>query len=190
METDLKDAMRKFDRNTTIFQNKVDETIQLKKELEVLKISLQDEISELNGCRKTIEDTIRETTKASHPELVVLMTISLAKQFSELSESLDILMKELKFSHQKQERKLKKTNLYICFVFCLGSLLSGASLWYFFPQQTNYSLSQRHFDYLREGIMFRHAFKNLTPQEQKNLKVKMGDSWKNYYDEIVDQRTF
>ena len=185
METELKDAMRKFDRNTTIFQNKVDETIQLKKELERLKTSLQDEISELNGCRKTIEDTIRETTKASHPELVGLMTTSLSKQFSKLSESLEGLMQELKSSHQKQEQKLKKTNLYICFAFCLGSLLSGASLWYFFPQKTNYSLNQRHFEYLREGIMFRHAFKKLPPQEQKKLKAKMGNSWKEYYEEIL-----
>ena len=185
METDLKDALRKFDRNTTIFQNKIDDTIQLKKELEALKESLKDEVSELNGCRKTIEETIRETTKASHPELVGLMTTSLSKQFSKLAGSLERLMKELKSTHQKQERKIKKSSLYICAAFCLGSLLSGASLWYFFPQQTNYSLSQRHFEYLREGIMFRHGFKNLTPQEQKNLKAKMGDSWKGYYEEIL-----
>ncbi len=185
METDLKDALRKFDRNTTIFQNKIDETIQLKKELAGLKISLQDEVSELNGCRKTLEETIRETTKASHPELVGLMTTSLSKQFLKLSGSLDGLMQELKSSHQYQERKLKKTSLYICVAFCLGSLLSGASLWYFFPQQTNYSLSQRHFDYLREGIMFRHAFKKLLPQEQEKLRAKMGDSWKGYYEEIM-----
>ena len=159
--------------------------IQLKKELEALKTSLQDEVSVLSGCRKTIENTIRETTKASHPELVGLMTTSLSKQFSKLSESLEGLMQELKSSHQKQERKLKKTSLYICFAFCLASLLSGASLWYFFPQKTNYSLSQRHFDYLREGITFRHAFKNLSQQEQKNIKAKMGDSWKDYYNEIL-----
>ncbi len=185
METDIKDAMRKFDRNTTIFQNKIDETIQLKKELEALKASLQDEISELNGCRQTIEGTIRETTKDSHPELVSLMTMSLSKQFSKLSETLDGLMKELNSSHQKQEKKMKKASLYICFAFCLGSLLSGISLWYFFPQHTNYNLSQRHFDYLREGILFRHAFKKLSPQEQKKLKSKMGDSWKGYYEEIM-----
>ncbi|NCP62687.1 MAG: hypothetical protein GW748_05175 [Alphaproteobacteria bacterium] len=185
METDLTDAMRKFDRNTTIFQNKVDETIQLKKELEALKTSLQDEISELNGCRKNVEDTIRETTKSSHPELVVLMTTSLSKHFSKLSETVDGLMQELKSSHQKQEKKMKKASLYICLAFCFGSLLSGTILWYFFPQQVNYSLSQRHFEYLREGILFRHAFKKLSPQEQKNLKGKMGEYWKEYYEEIM-----
>ncbi|HBN22326.1 MAG TPA: hypothetical protein DD412_03730 [Holosporales bacterium] len=185
MEDDLKDAVRKFDRNTTIFQNKIDETIQLKKELEALKTSLQDEISELNGCRKTIEDTIRETTKASHPELVGLMTTSLSKQFSKLSETLDDLIQELKSSHQKQKRKMKKASLYICLAFCLGSLLNGLGIWHFFPQQTNYSLSQRHFEYLREGIMFRHAFTKLSPQEQKKLKKQMGSSWKGYYEEIM-----
>ena len=185
MEAELKDAMRKFDRNTTIFQNKIDETIQLKKELEGVKASLQDEISELNGCRKNVEEAIRETTKASHPELVGLMTASLSKQFLKLTESMDGLMQELKNTHQKQERKLKKMSIYICAAFCFGSLLSGIGLWYFFPQQTNYSLSQRHFEYLREGIIFRHAFKKLSPQEQKKIRAKMGESWKGYYEEIM-----
>lgn len=188
MEDALKDAMRKFDRNTTIFQNKIDETIQLKNELEALQGSLQDEISELNGCRKTVEDTIRETTKSSHPELIGLMTTSLSKQFSKLAETLDGLMQDLKNTHQKQKKKMKKANLYIYLAFCLGSLLSGASLWYFFPQQINYSLNQRHFEYLREGIMFRHSFKRLSIQERKNFKAKMGDSWKGYYEELIQNQ--
>ena len=184
------EILRKIERNNGVFSRKIEETIHLKKELQVLKESLQIEVTELQATRGEIEDTIKETTKRSHPELTRLMSNSLNEKFQELSRPLKETTTILNSSYKKQETKLRKIALYVGFSILSSSTISGWGLWYFFPQteifQIEFSSEQRR--QMEYGALLQFALPKMPKKEQDKIWSLMGDSWKEYYEKMLGRK--
>lgn len=183
---DLENMSGKIQRNIQLFESKLESLIALNNELSQLKDALQLEVTELNCFKSATEKIISDTIINNHPELARLLKEGIAEDYKPILNNMETLLNRMDHTYGSYLKRFQWKGFMIAIAFCLGSLLSGLSLWYFFPQTTvvRSYLGEKHFSYLKEGVMFKHAFKKLSKADQNRIRKAMGDSWKEYYDEI------
>lgn len=183
-----------IDRKVDSIKNIVDKMMDLKSEILDLKKDLKMEVDELREIRIEAKNTIEKAMHDSHPHLTSLIKKGLAENFSSLKEELTTLSIEfrqkMEGAYRVRESSLTTKGILVTLSFCLGSLLTGAGLWYFFPQHVsvNQTLTDWQMKGLRDGALFKHAFKKLPKKEQESLTKKMWDSYDDWFKEFLDHR--
>lgn len=188
------------ERNVLIFKKLKDDLFQLKKDLSGIMSKLTLEVSELEDhntsalemlkqASSQIQETVEKATVESQPVLTKLIKESLAEPFSAMKQEVSSLSKKLEGAYRERESSLTTKGVLVTISFCLGSMLTGAGLWYFFPQHVsvNQSLTDWQLKGLRDGAMFRHAFKKLAKKEQQALEKKMWDSYDDWFNEFLEK---
>lgn len=202
MENELAELTRRLSRDTTVLKTKIDETISLKKDMQSIITELQNEASEFKNCRSDIETAISDTTKESFPDLVNIISESIDKslavivkselsKFSESVESFGDHLKtcsaELKSNNNHYRKKLSRVGIIICSTFCLSSILTGFGLWYFFPQSQTIAFTPDQRQAMEYGTLLKFALPKLSDKDRQIIIDKMGDSWKDYYKELLPE---
>lgn len=189
------------ERNILIFKKLKDDLFLFKKDLSGLMNKLTLEVSELEGHNKSaldmlektsseVQRTVEKATVESQPLLTRLIKESLGEHFSTMKQELSALSQKLEGAYQVRESSLTTKGILITLSFCLGSILTGAGLWYFFPQHVsvNQALTDWQLKGLRDGALFRHAFRKLPKKDQESLTKKMWDSYDDWFKEFLDHR--
>lgn len=183
-----------LDRKLDSMKNVVDKMIDLKSEILGIMENLKTEVDELRGIRTEAKKTVEKTMLESHPQLTSLIMNGLGEKFTLLKEELMSLStdfrQKMEGAYRERESSLTTKGVLVTLSFCLGSLLTGAGLWYFFPQHVsiNQTLTDWQMKGLRDGALFRHAFKKLPKKEQEGLTKKMWDSYDDWFKEFLDNR--
>lgn len=162
--------------------------------------NLKQEITLLKAVNNDVKKTISETVEKNLPEIQKITDQSvrnhISREVMELSNPITSLTQELSgFSKTIESRletyhqKFKFTGVALCVSFCIGCLLSGAGLWYFFPQHhtTKVEFSPKQRKAMEMGTLLKYAFPKLSKTEQINVRKAMGDSWNEYYKELLNR---
>ncbi len=158
---------------------------------------LSEEVVFLRGCNESIEETIKSSVNDNLPKftrsieqplkgLVNSQVQTLATPINALKNELTSFANTITKTHEKQSEKLKRTGLYTLIAFCFGSLLTGAGLWYFFPQHhtTNVEFSPKQRKAMEMGTLLKFAMPKLSKADQEKVNEALGKSWDEYYKEL------
>lgn len=197
-ETEQIDAQE--ERSTLLLKKLKEDLFDIKKDLAGLMNKLTLEVTELENhnasalkrleqsCSK-LRETMQRTLLESQPLMTKLIQESVQKPFDEMKQEVKALSHNLEDVYHVKERKLTTKGVLISLSFCVSSLLTGGSLWYFFPQKVSVaqSLTDTQLKGLRDGALFRHAFKKLSKREQKDLEKKMWDAYDDWFKEFLER---
>ena len=159
---------------------------------------LKQEITLLKAANNDVRKTISETVEKNLPEIQKLTdqsvrthisreVMELSKPIKSLTQELSRFSKTIEMRLKKYHHKFKFTGIALCASFCIGCLLSGVVLWYFFPQyhvtKVEFTTEQRKA--MEMGSLLKFAMPKLAKADQEKIRKAMGDSWSEYYKDIL-----
>ena len=171
------------------------------KSIEGSQKSVSNEVTLLRACNQEIENTIAnsvsESAETFSEKTSKKVTSFLEKEIDQFSRIIKTLKQDqsqflnvLKDENKRYKKKLSKAGSAIIFSFCLGSIVSGAGLWYFFPQtsivQLNLNTEQRR--QMEYGALIQLALPKMSQKEQDKIWSLMGHSWKDYYEKLFGRK--
>jgi seryl-tRNA synthetase len=199
MTTEIDNIIERISRSSDQFDVFCLSAAETTKNLKKAHGDLKQEVTLLRTTHNEISETIRQSIKVHMPELseMTKKTVNefLEKEIKQLSEPMKKLaqeweqcVKEIRYEQKEQKNKLKKTGALICFSFCLGSVLSGIGLWYFFPQSATHTIAFTHEQrkHMEQGTLLSFALPKMSKAEQEKIGSIMGDSWKEYYEKMFN----
>jgi hypothetical protein len=103
-------------------------------------------------------------------------TVGLVKYSAEEAER---LKKEVnKAVHEAQQaiyfgkKEMTLRSIKMTFVFCLSSVMTALSIFYFFPQHVHYSFNAEAAQYMSYGIAYAECFKELSQKDRDMILNK------------------
>lgn len=195
----LNKAINSLSKTSGIMDSFSLKIVSASKNIDDSRTQLSDEIILLRSCNENIENTISKSVieSANHfadrtstllKPFLNDQTEKLTQIIRNLDQNQENFLNILRTEHTRQRGKLSKVGFTLCLSFCLGSLLSGASLWYFFPQSTTHTIAftpeQRK--HMEHGTLLSFALPKMSKKEQEKIGSLMGDSWKEYYEKMFN----
>lgn len=188
----LEDAMRKVDRLTTVLGTKVESFSASERALSNCRKELTLEVEELKTLKNALEQALPELVNKAMKSNVQIMvpqlipplvedfrekTFSFAesslKETARIKGEIDRSVSEVTglISRQKKEMNVRVAALTL--VFCLSSLLTAGGIFYFFPQEVHYGLSDNTLKTYFVGEAVMEIFNKLSSHDQALIKEKM-----------------
>ena len=188
----LEDAIGRIDRLTTVLGTKVESFSASEQALSKWRKELTLEVEELKTLKHSLEQSLPElinkSIKSSSQIIVSQLIPSLVESFVEktiffvdsslkeaarLKDEIDHSISQVMglISTQKKEMTLRIAAL--TFVFCLSSLMTAGGIFYFFPQQIHYGLSDNTLKTYFLGEVVMKNFNKLNANDQALIKEKM-----------------
>ncbi|NRA89627.1 MAG: hypothetical protein HRU43_00560 [Simkaniaceae bacterium] len=191
--------IKKITRAADVLDSFSLKVVESAKALEKIKEDLSDEVTVLRSKSSNIKDDVAQKLEESLPKFaedvhtllknsVTHLTASALEPIQKLEDKQQKALDHLYSLQRNQERKLKLSTLATFLAFCSGSLVTGFGIWYFFPQ-TSYNTYEFTTDQRRameHGTLLQFAMKKMPQKEQEKLWSLMGDSWKEYYEEVFN----
>lgn len=188
----LEDAIGRIDRLTTVLGTKVESFSASEQALSKWRKELTLEVEELKTLKHSLEQSLPElinkSIKSSSQIIVSQLIPSLVEGFVEktiffvdsslkeaarLKDEIDHSISQVMglISTQKKEMTLRIAAL--TFVFCLSSLMTAGGIFYFFPQEIHYGLSDNTLKTYFLGEVVMKNFNKLNANDQALIKEKM-----------------
>lgn len=188
----LEDAIGRIDRITTVLGTKVESFSASEQALSKWRKELTLEVEELKTLKHSLEQSLPElinkSIKSSSQIIVSQLIPSLVEGFVEktiffvgsslkeaarLKDEIDHSISQVMglISTQKKEMTLRIAAL--TFVFCLSSLMTAGGIFYFFPQEIHYGLSDNTLKTYFLGEVVMKNFNKLNANDQALIKEKM-----------------
>lgn len=180
---DLNDIVLKIKRLEALLSTKIDRFVESEKAISDYKKELTLEIEELKSLGKSLPKLINSTIRESSGEELPKILPSLVKDFKEatldlskasvkeaerLKNEVNKSIYEAKQAISSGKKEITLRSIGMTFVFCLASVITALSIFYFFPQHVHYGLNHEAANYMSYGIAYAESFKELS-QKDKDL---------------------
>jgi len=188
----LEDAMGRIERLTTILNTKVESFSASEQALSKVRKELMLEVEELKTLKQFLEQSLPElvdkSMKSSVPIMVTQLISPLVEGFKEktltfvesslkeatrLKDEIDQSVSKVMGLISTQKKEMTLRTAVLTFVFCLSSLMTAGGIFYFFPQEIHYGLSDNTLKTYFIGEVVLENFNKLTPNDQTLIKEKM-----------------
>ena len=188
----LEDAMRKLDRLTTILSIKVESFSASEQALSNCRKELTLEVEEIKTLKHSLEQVLPELVNKSMKSSVQIMvpqfvsplvedfrekTFSFVesslKEATRIKDEIDRSVFQVTGLISTQKKEMTIRVVALTFVFCLSSLMTAGGIFYFFPQEIHYGLSDSTLKTYFVGEAVMENFNKLTPGDQAMIKKKM-----------------
>ena len=150
------------------------------------------EVEEMKSLRRSLREGVITALKDNAQIIIPQLLPSLVKGFQEQTQAfVESSLKESQrlkdeingsvsqvtglISTQKKEMTVRVAAL--AFVFCLSSLMTAGGIFYFFPQEIHYGLSDSTLKTYFVGEAVMGVFNKLTPNDQALIKEKMNSKY-------------
>jgi hypothetical protein len=186
---ELSDLVLKIKRLETTLSAKVDRFVESEKAISDYKKELTIEIEELKSLGKSLPKLIGSSMKESSSVELPKILPSLVKSFKETTldfanssvKEADRLKNEInKAVHQAQraissgKKDITLRSIGMTFVFCLSSVITALSIFYFFPQHqhVHYAFNHEAATYMSYGMAYAECFKELGQKDKDMIMNK------------------
>ena len=178
---EFSDLVLKIKRLETALGAKIDRFIESEQAISDYKKELTLEIEELKYIRKSLPKLISSSLKESSGEELPKILPSLVKSFKESTlgftdssiREADRLKNEVsKAVHETQQaislckKEITRRSIGMTFVFCLSSVITALSIFYFFPRNVHYAFNHEAARYMSYGIAYVECFKDLSQKDK------------------------
>lgn len=192
----LEDAMRKVDRLTTVLGTKVESFSASEQAFSNCRKELTLEVEEIKTLKNSLEQALPElvnkSMKSSAQIMVPLLVPPLVEDFREktfsfvesslkeatrIKDEIDRSVNEVTGLISTQKKEMTVRVAALAFVFCVSSLMTAGGIFYFFPQEVHYGLSDSTLKtyFIGEAVM--ENFNKLTPNDQALIKEKLNQKY-------------
>jgi hypothetical protein len=186
---ELNDLVLKIKRLETALSAKIDRFVESEKAISDHKNELTLEIEELKSLSKSLPKLIGSTIKESSSEELPKILPSLVKNFKEttldfvdsslqeaerLKNEVDKAIYEARRSISSGKEEITMRSIGMTFVFCLSSVITALSIFYFFPQHqhVHYTLNHEAATYMSYGMAYAECFKELSKKDRDMIMDK------------------
>ncbi len=192
---ELNDLVLKIKRLETALSAKIDRFVESEKAISDYKKELTLEIEELKSLRGSLPKLIGSTLKESSREEIPKILPSLVKSFKEttldfvnssveeadrLKNEVDRAVYEAKRSISSGKEEITLRSIGMTFVFCVSSIITALSIFYFFPQHQHihYAFNHEAATYMSYGIAYAECFKELGQKDKDMIMNKAVENLK------------
>jgi hypothetical protein len=146
------------------------------------------EVEEMKSLRRSLREGVIAALKDNAQIIIPQLLPSLVKGFQEqtqafvesslkesqrLKDEIDRSVSQVTGLISTQKKEMTVRVAALAFVFCLSSLMTAGGIFYFFPQEIHYGLSDRTLKTYFVGEAVMDVFNKLTPNDQALIKEKM-----------------
>ncbi len=178
---EFSDLVLKIKRLETALGAKIDRFVESEQAISDYKKELTLEVEELKSLRKSLPKLVGSTIRESSGEELPKILPSLVKSFKESTldstnasiREADRLKQEIsKAVHETQQaislckKEITRRSIGMTIVFCVSSVITALSIFYFFPRNVHYAFNHQAARYMSYGIAYVECFKDLSEKDK------------------------